>query len=193
MPDSLGRGSARHKRYGCGCSGSASGRTDRRQGTQQLGDRRAAIVTARGAWNGSSQLGCASASARRAPTSTAGPCAALSGREVRDGPVVPRRGSGAFSPGWLPPARPGPVVQLGRDARQPHANVRHPAAAQVPTVQQLVLDRLPGHAGRPLAVMGGGTRLRRVLLRQAPQLNPVDRAARRTRLVVVAVAPYVNG
>src|SRR5215218_2122660 len=49
------------------------------------------------------------------------------------------------------------VVQLGRDARRSRANVRHPAAAQVPTAQPFVLDGLPGTpACRPRSVAGEG-------------------------------------
>jgi hypothetical protein len=47
IPDSLDPGPARHKRHDCGCSGSASGLTRPDPRTQQLGDRHAAIVTAR--------------------------------------------------------------------------------------------------------------------------------------------------
>jgi hypothetical protein len=40
--------------------------------------------------------------------------------------------------------RPGLVVQLGQDARRSSANVRHPATAQVRTVQPFALDGPPG-------------------------------------------------
>jgi hypothetical protein len=69
---------------------------------------------------------------------------------------------------WLAPRL---VVQTGRDARRSSANVRLPATAQVEAVQPFALDGLPGTtpAGHP-SWSGGGTRLRRVLLRwQAPQ------------------------
>jgi hypothetical protein len=71
------------------------------------------------------------------------------------------------------------VVPTGRDARLSGANVRRPAAAQLPTAQPFALDGLPGTTPRrPRSVAGWGTRLRRVLLRwQAPQ--PALRTGRR--------------
>jgi hypothetical protein len=93
---------------------------------------------------------------------------------VRDAPVVPRRGvRGEDPPPGLAAAMLalGFVVQLGRDARRSSANVRLPATARVQAASPFALDGLIGTTlGRPLAVVGGGTRLRRVLLRwQAPQ------------------------
>ena len=49
------------------------------------------------------------------------------------------------------------VVPAGRDARPSRANVRHPAAAQLPTAQPFVLDGLPGTTPRrPRSVAGRG-------------------------------------
>jgi hypothetical protein len=49
------------------------------------------------------------------------------------------------------------VVPAGRDARPSRANVRHPAAAQLPTAQPFVLDGLPGTTPRrPRSVAGWG-------------------------------------
>src|SRR5688572_17529178 len=46
---------------------------------------------------------------------------------------------------------------MGRDARPSRANVRHPAAAQAPTVEPFVLDGLPGTTPRrPRWVAGEG-------------------------------------
>jgi hypothetical protein len=51
----------------------------------------------------------------------------------------------------------GLVVLRGRDARLSGANVRRPAAAQVPTAQPFVLDGLPGIPPRwPRSVAGRG-------------------------------------
>src|SRR5215212_8582832 len=85
----------------------------------------------------------------------------------------------------------GAVVVAGRDARRSRANVRHPAAAQARTAQPFALDGRPGTtACRSRSVVGGGTRLRRVLLRwQAPQPCPAHRATGLTRPDSGALTP----
>jgi hypothetical protein len=51
----------------------------------------------------------------------------------------------------------GAVVPAGRDTRWSRANVRHPAAAQLPTASPFALDRLPGITPRrPRSVAGRG-------------------------------------
>ena len=89
---------------------------------------------------------------------------------------------------------PRSVVQLGRDARRSSANVRHPAAAQVPTPRPFVLDGLPGTpaAGHPgWLVVGrafGACCFAGKLRSPAPPTGEAPLA----RPVVVG-EPYVNG
>jgi hypothetical protein len=87
----------------------------------------------------------------------------------------------------------GQVVPGDGVARPSSANVRLPAATQVQTVQPFAIDGPPGKPAAPAtAGGGGGTRLRRVLLRwQAPQPCPAHRRVALARLVV-AGDPYVN-
>jgi hypothetical protein len=75
--------------------------------------------------------------------------AAAGGRGVR-GEAPP--------PGMLAIRLAGRLVEpTGRDARRSRANVRHPAAAQLPTAQPFALDGLPGTpACRPRSVAGEG-------------------------------------
>jgi hypothetical protein len=51
------------------------------------------------------------------------------------------------------------VMLMGRDARPSRANVRHAAAAQLPTAQPFALDGLPGTTAR--ASLGSDEGLRR--------------------------------
>jgi hypothetical protein len=117
--------------------------------------------------------------------------------------VTPRLGAGgrrgvrgeAPPPGVLATRLAGRlVVPAGRDAWPSRANVRHPAAVQLPTASPFALDGRPGTMPcRPRSVAGEGTRLRRVLLRwQAPQPCRCRPDTAATEVVDPYVIPYVN-
>jgi hypothetical protein len=85
--------------------------------------------------------------------------APLGARQQRDiSGLVDSDGCGMSPPGLLATGLAGRLVApAGRDARPSRANVRHPAAAQVRTVQPFVLDGLPGTPPcRPRSVAGRG-------------------------------------